>query len=383
MADGGDSLIARTRSSIAEIGRPVWERQANPERAPFNPFISYEFLSALEQSGSVGPGTGWRPAHLVLEAAGSVVAAAPLYVKSNSLGEYVFDHHWADAYSRSGGSYYPKLACAPPFSPVPGPRLLAAPGCRPALAVAMVDAAKAFGASSIHANFLEADDEAAFVGAGFSARRGVQFHWFNRNYARFDDFLAALVSRKRKAIRRERDAVAGSGLAIRALEGGDIEPRQWDAFWAFYQNTGSRKWGSPYLTREFFEIISSTMRDKLLLFVAERDGTPVAGALNFIGGDALYGRYWGCTEYEPFLHFELCYHRAVEFAIERGIGRVEAGAQGEHKLARGYEPVETRSAHWIADPSFRRAINAHLEIERAQTAAEIRAYSAETPYRKN
>ncbi len=430
MMDGGDALTIRTRGTIAEIGREVWNGLAdtrhqthprrhaasrrdtspasrgrksaaafppprsggggersepeggNPPHWPPNPFVSYDFLSALEQSKSVGRDAGWLPAHLVVEEAGRTVAAAPLYLKSHSQGEYVFDHHWADAYERAGGRYYPKLVCASPFSPVLGPRLVACnPSYGSALAKGLIEAARAFNASSIHVNFIRSHEEPALLDAGFLPRRGVQYHWFNRGYRSFDDFLGALASRKRKAIRRERAAVAASGVRVRRLEGAEIKPAHWDAIWNFYQDTGSRKWGCPYLTREFFRIIAETMADRLMLVIAERDGQPIAGALNFIGGDALYGRYWGHRDYVPFLHFELCYHQAIEFAIERSLARVEAGAQGEHKIARGYEPVETFSAHWIADPAFRRAIESYLEGERAQIAAAIATLAQESPFR--
>lgn len=374
MADGGDSARVRTCGDMLGIAPSAWNACAG------NPFVSHEFLAALEGSGSVGPGTGWTPSHLILDGA---AGCAPAYLKAHSFGEYVFDHHWAEAYERAGGRYYPRLVCASPFSPVPGPRLLAKTAAGKAmLAGAMIETARRAGASSVHVNFIDAADEAALLAAGFMPRRGVQYHWFNRGYASFDDFLGALASRKRKQIRRERKEAA-SGVAIRRLVGAGIEERHWHAFWTFYQDTGSRKWGRPYLTRDFFSRIARTMADRLLLIIAERDGVPIAGALNFIDAEALYGRYWGCTETLPFLHFELCYHQAIEFAIERGLQRVEAGAQGEHKIARGYEPVATRSAHWIADPAFHRAIDAYLARERAGVEAEIEAMRRETPFRKD
>lgn len=374
MGDGADSAGARTCREISAIASADWNASAGA-----NPFVSHEFLAALEESGSVGAGTGWAPMHLLLGRGGA--GCAPAYLKTHSFGEYVFDQHWAEAYERAGGRYYPRLVCAAPFSPVPGPRLLA-PGAaaKQALARALIAAAKAANASSVHVNFIEADDEAALLAAGFLPRRGVQFHWFNRGYRSYDDFLAALSSRKRKQIRRERKEAA-EGVVIRRLSGEEIDERHWDAFWAFYQDTGSRKWGRPYLTRDFFRRIAATMAERLLLIVAERDGETIAGALNFIGVDALYGRYWGCTEHRPFLHFELCYHQAIEHAIERGLSRVEAGAQGEHKIARGYEPAATRSAHWIADPAFRRAVDAYLARERDSVAAELEVLARETPFR--
>lgn len=383
MADVGETFSGRSATSIAEIGREVWDRFANPPDRPYNPFVSYAFLSALEESGSVGRGTGWTPYHLYLESNGMPAGAAPLYIKDHSNGEYVFDHHWANAFEHAGGRYYPKLLCAVPFSPVPGPRLLAPSGlARIVLATTMISTAGFCRYSSVHVNFISEYESLTLESAGALPRCGVQYHWFNRGYRTFDDFLETLSSRKRKAIRKERAAAVSNGVTVRALRGAEITERHWDAFWDFYQDTGSRKWGRPYLTRAFFRLIAQTMGDDLLLFVAERGGEPIAGALNFIGGDALYGRYWGCTEDLPFLHFELCYHRAVEFAIDNRLVRVEAGAQGEHKIARGYEPVETRSAHWIADPAFRKAIERYLMAERAQTGEEMEILNAYTPYKK-
>ncbi len=382
MADGSDALLARTVSSIHEIGADVWNALANPPDRPFNPFVAFDFLAALEDSKSVAPEAGWAPMHLVLEETGAVSGIVPLYVKGHSQGEYVFDHHWADAYERAGGRYYPKLVAAAPFTPVPGPRLLA--GSRDAqinLAAALRQVSEKLGVSSAHVNFIDAGEQEPLARAGFLPRMGEQFHWFNRGYATFEDFLAALASRKRKAVRRERREAA-EGLEIRRLVGDEIEERHWDAFWLFYQDTGARKWGQPYLTRTFFRLIAERMADRLMLIVAERNGAPIAGALNFIGGDTLYGRYWGCTEDAPFLHFELCYYQAIEAAIERGLERVEAGAQGQHKIARGYEPVPTYSAHFIADPGFRKAIADYLDAEREQTGMEIEALKGYVPFRK-
>lgn len=383
MADGGEAFSARMVSSIDGIGRDVWDRLANPDPATHNPFVSYDFLKALEDSQSVGGQSGWAPSHLAVEQAGAVIGVAPVYAKAHSQGEYVFDHHWADAYERAGGRYYPKLVCAAPFTPAPGPRLLARdPTARAALAAALIEATKRVGASSLHANFLTADDQDALTAAGALPRLGEQYHWFNRGYRTYDEFLDPLSSRKRKAIRRERREAAESGLRIRRLQGEAIEERHWDAMWMFYQDTGARKWGRPYLTRTFFRLIGERMAGRILLILAFRGETPVAGALNFIGGDALYGRYWGCIEDHPFLHFELCYHQAIDYAIEQGLDRVEAGAQGEHKIARGYEPVATCSAHWIADSGFRVAIERYLESERAHIQAEIESLSEMTPFKK-
>jgi hypothetical protein len=383
MPDGSDATLARTLSSIREIEAPAWNALANPDPKTFNPFVAHEFLSALEESKSVAPEAGWAPMHLVVEEAGKVIGLAPLYAKGHSQGEYVFDHHWADAFARAGGSYYPKLLCAAPFTPVPGPRLLAQTGAaKTAIALALRQITQQVGASSAHVNFITGDDKEALLRAGFLPRMGEQYHWFNKGYDSFEGFLGALASRKRKAIRRERRE-ATDGLIIRRLIGAQISERHWDAFWRFYQDTGARKWGYPYLTRTFFRLIAERMPERILLIVAERGGEPIAGALNLIGGDALYGRYWGCTQDAPFLHFELCYHQAVEFAIERGLSRVEAGAQGQHKIARGYEPVATWSAHWIVNPSFRDAIDRYLEAERTQTGAEIETLKEFTPFRKS
>ena len=384
MPDGSGALVAKTVSAIDELDAALWDGLANPPGAPANPFVSHAFLSALEKSRSVAPEAGWAPIHIVLEDDdGAIVGAAPLYAKGHSQGEYVFDHHWADAYARAGGSYFPKLLCAAPFTPVPGPRLLAhSSGARAGLAAAIRAIATRMGASSAHVNFISEDDGHILAAADYLPRKGEQYHWFNRGYDTFDDFLGALSSRKRKAIRRERKGAVADGLVIRRLYGADITEDHWNAFWLFYQDTGARKWGQPYLTRTFFRIIAETMQDSLLLIVAEQDGKPVAGALNFLGGDALFGRYWGCLADHPFLHFEICYYQAIDVAIERGLARVEAGAQGQHKIARGYEPVATHSAHWIANDSFRDAIARYLEAERDQTDMELDALRGFTPFRK-
>lgn len=384
MADGGEhGVVARIVGAIGDIPAADWNRIANPPGRPFHPFVSHAFLKALERSGSAAPETGWTPYHLVLDAAGSIVGAAPLYVKSDSFGEYVFDHHWADAYERAGGAYYPKLLCAVPFTPVPGPRLLAPREHKPALAGAIAAIARAERLSSGHVNFTDVEDRMVLADAGFLERRGVQFHWRNRGYGDYGEFLAALSARKRKALKRERRQALSNGVSVRRVEGRDIDEKLWDAFWTFYQDTGGRKWGRPYLTRVFFREIAETMADHLLFIVAEAGGRPIAGALNFIGGDALYGRYWGRIENHPFLHFEVCYHQAVEFAIEHRLARVEAGAQGEHKVARGYEPVPTHSAHFIADAGFRAAVDRHLQSERRAVGAEIESILEATPFRRD
>ncbi len=373
------TVSARIAEGVASIPAAQWDACADDS----NPFLSHAFLSALEASGSVGAGTGWQALPIVIEdASGAPAAIAPAYAKSHSQGEYVFDHAWADAWERAGGRYYPKIQVAAPFTPVPGPRLLLRD---PALAPALIAGIEALTdnnrLSSAHATFVDEDQLPLFKQAGWLVRAGTQFHWHNRGYPDFDAFLADLSSRKRKAIRKERER-AVEGLTIRHLSGAEITEAHWDAFWVFYQDTGSRKWGRPYLTRPFFSLLGEAMGDQLLLMFAERDGRPIAGALNLIGGDALYGRYWGCVEDVPFLHFELCYYQAIEAAITRGLPRVEAGAQGEHKLARGYVPVTTWSAHYIPDPGFRRAIEEYLARERDAVAQEQEFLGEMTPFKR-
>ena len=373
-------LTVRLAPSVGSFDRDAWNALGGDR----NPFVSHEFLTAMEDSGSVGEGTGWDPVPIVIQdAQEQLLAAMPSYAKGHSQGEYVFDHHWASAYERAGGRYFPKLVCAAPFTPVTGPRFLApSAALRGALASAAASAASQLGVSSLHVNFVNDDDLAIGPGADYLRRDGVQYHWVNRGFETYDDFLATLASRKRKTVRRERRDAANAGLVFKTLRGKEITEPYWDAFWRFYQDTGARKWGHPYLTRRFFTIIADTMTDDLVFFVAERDGTPIAGALNFLGGDAIYGRYWGCTEYYPFLHFELCYHQAIDFAIAHRLARVEAGAQGEHKIARGYEPVATHSLHWIGDAGFRQAIENYLDQERRQNDAEIEYLSDYTPFKK-
>lgn len=348
-----------------------------------DPFTTHRFLLALERSRSVGEGTGWHPAHLVARSGDTVVGVAPAYFKTHSQGEYIFDHAWADAYQRAGGQYYPKLQCAVPFTPATGPRLIARQDAvRSALLQAMQHLAGQAGLSSAHVTFCTQADRAAGEAQGWLGRTTTQYHWQNDGYADYEDFLSRLSSRKRKALRKERERANAFGGRILMLGGGDIRPHHWDAMWAFYQDTGGRKWGRPYLTRAFFEEIDATMRDDCLLVLAERDGRPVAGALNFIGRETLFGRYWGCVEDHPFLHFELCYHRAIDFAIARGLSRVEAGAQGEHKLARGYMPSHTHSLHWIADPGFRRALAGYLQQEAQAVGDDMAETAAFGPYRR-
>ncbi len=376
---GGRAITARLASGISAVESDAWDACAGTT----NPFVRHAFLAALEASASVGPGTGWQPAPLLIDGEdGRLAGALPAYLKTHSQGEYVFDHGWADAWPRAGGQYYPKLQIAAPFTPVPGPRLLAHnPQAQAGLIAAVEAITEQNELSSAHATFLVERDLEAFRDAGWLVREGIQYHWFNQGYDDFEGFLAALSSRKRKAIRKER-AAAQAGLTIRALSGNEIEERHWDAFWHFYQDTGARKWGRPYLSRRFFSIIGETMASEILLFLAEREGRPIAGALNFIGEEALYGRYWGCTEEVPFLHFELCYYRAIEEAIARGLPRVEAGAQGEHKLARGYVATPTWSAHYIPHPGFREAVADFLRRERAAVNREIAFLGALTPFRK-
>jgi len=372
--------------SIAQIDPAQWDAMAAPEQStgrPYDPFTTHRFLAALEISGSTGPGTGWQAAPLVLHEGGQPLAALPIYVKSNSQGEYIFDHSWAEAYTRAGGRYYPKLQIAVPFTPVPGRRFLGPDEHRQALASAAIGLARSNGLSSLHITFCTAGEAEALDGHdGLMRRVTQQFHWQNQNYKTFDDFLAQLSSRKRKMIRKERETARSHDLTIRALTGDQIEPEHWDAFWAFYQDTGARKWGRPYLTRTAFDALHATMRTDMLLMLAFDGNRPVAGALNFIGRDALFGRYWGCTKDYPALHFEMCYHQAIDWAITHGLTRVEAGAQGEHKLARGYLPVETHSLHWIADPGFQKAVARYLDEERAAVGQEIDILTSYGPFRR-
>ena len=372
--------------SIADIPAAGWDAIAAPEQAdgrPVDPFTTHRFLAALEVSNSTGTGSGWQPRPLVLRDNGHLLAATPLFVKTHSQGEYIFDHGWADALERAGGRYYPKLQIAVPFTPATGRRFLGDPALREALWQGAIAVTAQNRLSSLHATFCTAEEAEALAGVDGTLHRVTQqFHWENRGYQTFDDFLADLSSRKRKMIRKERETAQGRGLTIRALTGDAIEPQLWDAFWTFYQDTGGRKWGTPYLTRKAFDLFHRTMRDDMLLVLAFNGDRPVAGALNFIGRDTLYGRYWGCVEDHPCLHFELCYYQAIDWAIRHGLHRVEAGAQGEHKLARGYLPVETHSLHWIADRSFRAAVDRYLQAERRAVGEEIEVLTAYGPFRK-
>ncbi len=373
---------------IGQISADTWDACANPEPAILNPFVSHAFLKALEDSRAVGSASGWRPAHLMLrDAAGDLAAAAPAYVKHHSLGEYVFDHAWAEAYSRAGGSYYPKLQIAAPFTPVPGPRIFSRPGPdaarnRLTIAAGAIELCGRLGLSSVHATFLDRSAQAELAPLGFLSRTGQQFHWINQGFATFEDFLSSFASRKRKAVKKERAEALSAGISIEQLTGGNIAESHWDAFFAFYMETGSRKWGRPYLNRKFFSLLGETMPNRCLLMMANRAGRPIAGALHIIGGDCLYGRYWGAIEHHPFLHFEICYYQAIEYAIAQKLARVEAGAQGEHKLARGYMPVETYSAHWIADEGLRRAVERYLTHERTAVRDENAVLAEMGPYRR-
>ena len=377
---------AELLDNMAAIPAQDWDALACPEAAsgrPIDPFTTHRFLAALEASGSTGDGTGWQARPLVLRDQGRTLAAMPLYVKGHSQGEYIFDHGWAEAYARAGGRYYPKLQVAVPFTPATGRRLLGDPAHRTALMQAAIGVTQQNGLSSLHVTFCTKDEAQALTGVqGTLHRITQQFHWENHGYASFDDFLAQLSSRKRKMIRKERETARAHGLTIRALTGDQIEPAHWDAFWLFYQDTGNRKWGTPYLTRAFFDAVQATMRDDALLVLAFEGDRPVAGALNFIGRDTLYGRYWGCVADYPCLHFELCYYQAIDWAIAHGLSRVEAGAQGEHKLARGYLPSAVHSLHWIADPGFAKAVARYLDQERRAVGEEMEILTAYGPFRK-
>ncbi len=385
----GDSEQATVRivPAVSDVAAADWDACANPDPATLNPFVGHAFLKALEDAGCVGRASGWTPRHLVLEDGASIGAVMPCYLKSHSLGEYVFDHAWADAYERAGGRYYPKLLAAVPFTPVPGPRLLVRPGAGASaretlLAAAAVEVVERLELSSFHVNFIDQHTWQRLGRLGFLQRTGQQFHWHNRGYGSFDEFLADLASRKRKAVRKERAEARKAGLRIERLTGSAITESHWDAFFAFYMDTGSRKWGHPYLNRRFFSLLGEAMADRCLLVMAASGSRYVGGALNIIGGDCLYGRYWGAIEHHPCLHFEVCYYQAIEHAIENKLPRIEAGAQGEHKLARGYVPVTTYSAHFIRDAAFRLAVARYLEEERRAVAEEVELLSACTPFRK-
>jgi predicted N-acyltransferase len=399
-------------SSVSQIPAEQWDACANPRTGPeslngldtrastdfagnsrchlttkYNPFISHAFFAALEASGSACARTGWGPRHLIARLDGAIAGIVPCYLKSHSQGEYVFDRGWADAFERAGGSYYPKLQASVPFTPATGPRLLIRDGVDAeligeVLAKGLVALCDATEASSVHVTFAREPEWQLLAENGFLQRTDQQFHWHNEGYGTFEDFLATLNSRHRKAIRRERREAVAAGVTIHPLTGSEITEEAWDAFFSFYMETGSRKWGRPYLTRAFFSLVGETMAEDVLLVMARRNGRWIAGAINFIGSDALYGRNWGAIEHHPFLHFEVCYYQAIEFAIGRGLKRVEAGAQGEHKMARGYLPRTTYSAHYIVDPGLRRAVQDYLGRERRYVAEAVRELTEAGPFRK-
>ncbi|MCF8467200.1 MAG: GNAT family N-acetyltransferase [Sneathiella sp.] len=377
-----DVPLIKTLQSISEISEDDWNACLTTD----HPFVTHQFLKALEDSGSVSANSGWMPYHLLLELEGRIAGVTPMYVKGHSQGEYVFDHSWAHAYERAGGKYYPKLQLSVPFSPVTGPRLLVPNGPERAARQHMLlqgakQVASNLNLSSVHATFLEPAERDLMEEAGFLIRTGEQFHWVNNGYATFDDFLEQLSSRKRKAIRKERKGATETGLEFETISGADITEAHWDAFFRFYMDTGSRKWGTPYLTRAFFSLLGETLSEAVVLFMVKRSGHYIAGALNLKSTDCLYGRYWGCIEDHRFLHFETCYYRAIDYAIHHGITRVEAGAQGPHKLARGYLPTPTHSAHWLRDPGFHDAVAEFLRAETREVAAEINYLARHSPFR--
>ena len=385
-------ITLRVTNAIGAVPAEAWNACANPvsngASAPYyNPFVCHDFLSALELSGSARGRTGWQPMHLLAESSGQLVGAVPCYAKSHSQGEYVFDHGWADAYERAGGDYYPKLQVTVPFTPASGPRLLLRPGSqaeavRDALADGLAEVCRRSKASSVHVTFLT-EAEWRFLGArGYLQRTHRQFHWENADYGSFDDFLGALASRKRKTIRRERSDALADGITVHWLTGSDLTENVWDTFFEFYMHTGSRKWGHPYLTRSFYSLAGEKMGERILLVMAKRNGRWIAGAINFIGSDTLFGRHWGAIEHHPFLHFEVCYYQAIDYAIQHKLKRVEAGAGGQHKVLRGYMPMTTYSAHFILDPALRRAVADYLTHERAHVAAEIEEFAEVAPFRK-
>lgn len=383
-----DAIALTAHSSIADIPASVWDACADATGdRPADPFTTHRFLKALEDSGSVGPGTGWQPRYLAAVQNGETIAVAPLYAKGNSQGEYIFDHNWAHAYENAGGDYYPKLQIAVPFTPATGRRFLTRPNFEAVGMSALVQGAVQIAAdnelSSLHATFCTEAEAIAGAEMGLLPRIGQQYHWLNNGYADFGGFLANLSARKRKNIKRERAQAQGFGGDIVMLTGDQIQPEHWDAFWQFYQDTGNRKWGTPYLTRAFFDCAQDTLRDDILLILAMRDGRAVAGALNMIGRDTLYGRYWGCTEHHACLHFELCYYQAIDFAITHGLTRVEAGAQGDHKIARGYLPTPVHSLHWFGNPGFRDAVAHYLDAERTAVDEEIEILTNYGPFKKS
>lgn len=394
MNDAGenlDSVSVAVVPSIHDINTEEWDACAGCSRSDSNPFVRHAFFSALEDSGSVAAATGWQPQHLALESPnGAVLACAPLYLKDHSYGEYVFDWGWANAYERAGGQYYPKLQCSVPFTPATGPRLLVHEDCtetevsalKRLLLAGMIELADRTNVSSLHITFPDEDDAAMMADAGLLQRIGQQFHWKNDEYDSFDDFLAALSSRKRKNIRKEREKAVASGVTIYTVSGDDIKPKHWDAFYRFYRLTSDRKWGQAYLTRSFFDLLSERMGEQVVLIMGEQDGDLVCGALNLCGGDTLFGRNWGTIVHYPMLHFEVCYYQAIDFAIEHKLKWVEAGAQGPHKLQRGYLPRKTYSSHWIADLGFRQAIQHYLEQERHAVEEDVETLAELGPFKR-
>jgi len=383
MPDGRNLITIKVINSINQVDPVEWNACAGSE----NPFVSHAFLNALEQSGAVQAETGWSPHHLIMvDQSNRLYGAAPLFLKSHSQGEYVFDHGWADAYERAGGRYYPKFFSAVPFTPVTGPRLLVRPDAatgevEASLCAGMIELAERYEISSIHVTFLPESQRSSFEGAGFLIRHSHQYHWQNRDYKSFDDFLASLTSRRRKTIRKERERIAKAGITFEAHTGAALTSRHWDTFYEFYTDTYDRKWGFPYLNREFFELVNDTMADRIVLITAYEDGQPIAGAFNLLGSNAIYGRNWGCNHRYKFLHFEACYYQAIDFAIAHGLDRVEAGTQGPHKIQRGYEPAQTYSAHWIRDSNFRAAVENFLQREKEMETDEMGYLRGHTPFR--
>ena len=383
MPDGRDLITIKVINSIDQVDAVEWNACAGSE----NPFVSHAFLNALEQSGAVHAESGWAPHHLIMvDQTNRLYGAAPLYLKSHSQGEYVFDHGWADAYERAGGRYYPKLISAVPFTPVTGPRLLVRPDAmtsevEASLCAGMIELAERYKISSIHVTFLPESQRSSLEGADFFVRHSHQYHWMNRDYKNFDDFLASLTSRRRKTIRKERERIASAGITFEAHTGAALTSRHWDTFYEFYSDTYDRKWGFPYLNREFFEYVNDTMAEHIVLITAYEDGQTIAGAFNLLGSNAIYGRNWGCSHRYKFLHFEACYYQAIDFAIAHGLDRVEAGTQGPHKIQRGYEPVQTYSAHWIRDPGFRNAVENFLQREKEMESDEMGYLREHTPFR--
>ena len=382
------TTTAKILNSLSEIPAGDWNRCANPHgrQGPivYDPFLRHEFLLALEESGSTIAKTGWQPFHLAVEEDKQLLGVVPMYIKNHSQGEYVFDHSWADAWHRAGQNYYPKLQSSIPFTPATGRRLLAAdgdPATEQILLGACIQVADQISVSSLHLTFMPEAQWQAAGEMGLLKRMDQQFHWHNPGYDRFEDFLDHLASKKRKNLKRERREAVAAGIEIERLTGADLKEHHWDAFYEFYLDTGSRKWGSPYLTRSFFSLINDVMPEDILLIMCRRNGRYIAGALNFIGGDTLFGRNWGCIEHHPFLHFETCYYQAIDFAIERGLKKVEAGAQGSHKVARGYLPQATYSAHWICDPGFRQAVADYLKEERRYVAQDIEYTEQRSPFK--